>query len=110
MKRSECTAEKLKELGYVGKSNFVNAWRFGSNDIKDLDKKQSNEVFKAIVDAVRCRQSVEISKNNALHTVCVTLPQMQGEYRGTKIYYYLERPMNEAEIFEANTHTGQWGK
>ena len=108
MKRSECTVEKLKELGYVGKSNFVNAWRFGSNDIKDLNEKQSNEVFKAIVDAVQRKQSVEIRKNNALHTVCVTLPQMRKDYRGTTIHYYLERQMSEAEIFEANTYTGQF--
>ena len=38
MKRSECTVEKLKLLGYTAKVNFKNAWRY-VNDEKDCNEK-----------------------------------------------------------------------
>ena len=109
MKRSEVTVEKLKALGYVAKSSFVNAWRFHSEE-KELNKRQSEELFALTVEIVRSGRSVEIRRNNFRHTVEVTVrvADIDNPAGGPKIYYYLSRPMTEAEVLEANQFTGKW--
>ena len=48
MKRSEVTVEKLKALGYVAKKNFVNSWRFHSEET-DLNERQAEELFEMCI-------------------------------------------------------------
>ena len=109
MKRSEVTIEKLKALGYVAKKNFVNSWRFHSEET-DLNERQAEELFELTVKIVRSGQSCEIRRNNFRHTVEVTVRVADRDNLdgGPQIFYYLSRPMTEAEIFEANQFTGSW--
>lgn len=109
MKRSEVTVEKLKALGYVAKKSFVNAWRFHSEET-DLNDRQADELFALTVKIVRAGKSCEIRRNNAKHTVEVTVrvADLYNPNGGPQIFYYLSRPMTEAEVFEANQYTGNW--
>lgn len=110
MKRTEVTVAKLKELGYVAKENWVDAWRF-SNEEKPCSERHSAELFDLVVDAARNGKAVEITKNNRLHTVEATIPGCTTDWGGCGVHsvrYYLSRPMTEAEILEANLHTGVW--
>ena len=109
MKRSEVTVEKLKALGDVAKKNFVNAWRFHSEET-DLNDRQADELFALTVKIVRAGKSCEIRRNNAKHTVEVTVrvADLDNPNGGPQIFYYLSRPMTEAEVFEANQYTGNW--
>ena len=49
-------------------------------------------------------------RNNFRHTVEVTVRVADRDNLdgGPQIFYYLSRPMTEAEIFEANQFTGSW--
>lgn len=109
MKRSEVTVEKLKALGYVAKKNFVNTWRFHSEET-DLNERQSEELFTLTVKIVRSGKSCEIRRNNVRHTIEVTVrvADLGNPDGGPQIYYYLSRPMTEAEVFETNQYTGIW--
>ena len=109
MKRSEVTVEKLKALGYVAKKTFVNSWRFHSEET-DLKERQADELFALTVKIVRAGKSCEIRRNNAKHTVEVTVrvADLDNPNGGPQIFYYLSRPMTEAEVFEANQYTGNW--
>ena len=110
MKRTEVTVAKLKELGYVAKENWVDAWRF-SNEEKSCSERHSAELFDLVVDAARNGKAVEITKNNRLHTVEATIPGCTTDWGGCGVHsvrYYLSRPMTEAEVLEANLHTGAW--
>lgn len=109
MKRSEVTVEKLKALGYVEKKTFVNSWRFHSEET-DLNERQADELFALTVKIVRAGKSCEIRRNNAKHTVEVTVrvADLDNPNGGPQIFYYLSRPMTEAEVFEANQYTGNW--
>ena len=106
MKRSECTIESLKALGYTAKVNFKNAWRY-VDDEKDCNKKQSKELFECIVNIVKNGGAVEIRRNNFKYTVNVFVDETKHEYRGTETIYYLSRPMTEAERLEADIYTGK---
>ena len=106
MKRSECSIERLKALGYKAKCKFTNAWRFYEEE-KDCNEKQSKELFKCVVSAVRNGGEFEIRQNNANYTVNVLLNSTRHEYRGTETVYYLSRPMTEAERLEADLYTGR---
>lgn len=107
MKRNECTVEKLKALGYVAKSRFVNGWRFDSESIKECNAKQSTELFNIVVDVVRNGGNVDIRRNNATYEVNVYVKSCEIEYRGTKTVYFLSRPMTDAERLEADLYTGR---
>ncbi|MGA4517376.1 hypothetical protein ACPA0F_08915 [Solibacillus silvestris] len=52
MKRSECTVESLKALGYTAKQNFKNAWRYVDEE-KDCNEEKSKELFEAFVKVVK---------------------------------------------------------
>jgi hypothetical protein len=106
MKRSECTVESLKALGYSAKVNYINAWRY-TNDEKDCNAKQSKELFDCVVNIVKNGGAVEIRKNNFNYTVNVLVEEAKHEFRGTEIIYYLSRPMTEAERIEADLYTGR---
>lgn len=97
MKRSECTVESLKALGYIAKVNFRNVWHFWSDD-KECNEKQAKELFDAVIDVIHGHGGeFEIRRNYANYTVNVFLDNARHEYRGTEITYYLSRPMTEAE-------------
>ena len=106
MKRSECTIESLKALGYTAKVNFKNAWRY-VDDEKDCNAKQSKELFDCIVNIVKNGGAVEIRRNNLKYTVNVFVNETMHEYRGTQTIYYLSRPMSEVERLEADLFTGR---
>lgn len=106
MKRSECTVDKLKALGYTAKVNFKNAWRY-VDDEKECSEKQSTELFQAVVNVVKNGGAVEIRRNNLKYTVCVLIEGTRHEYRGTETVYYLSRPMTDAERLEADLYTGR---
>ena len=107
MKRSECTSESLKALGYVAKSRFVNNWRFGSDTTRLCNEKQSAELFDVVVNIVRNGGAVDIQRNNATYEVYVLVDSCRHEYRGTETLYFLSRPMTEAERLEADLYTGR---
>ena len=110
MKRTEVTAEKLKALGYTAKENWVNAWRFSSEE-KNCSERHSKELFDLVVDAAHNGREVVITRNNRLHTVEVEIPGCRNDW-GTggvhEVRYYLSRPMTEAEVIEANLFSGAW--
>lgn len=103
MKRSECTAESLRALGYQARRAFT-SW---NNCSSELVGNQADEVFNEIAKATRNGEKVEIIKNVLLHEVIATIPQMRHEYRGTVTVYYISRPMTEAERLEAD-QKGLW--
>lgn len=107
MKCSEVTVKKLKALGYVARRNFVNAWRFGSEE-EALGARQSKELFDLTVRTIREGGGFEIRRNNRRHTVEITVRVADTRVAGCEMYYYLSRPMTEAEVFEANQYTGVW--
>ena len=106
MKRSECTVESLKALGYTAKVNYRNAWRY-VDDEKDCNEKQSKELFDCFVDIVKNGGAIEFRRNNLKYTVNAFAEETKHEYRGTETIYYLSRPMTEAERLEADLYTGR---
>lgn len=106
MKRSECSVDKLKALGYTAKSNFKNAWQYVDH-VEDCNAKQSEELFRCFVDVVKNGGAVEIRSNNFNYTVNVYIEGTKHEYRGTETIYYLSRPMTEVERLEADVYTGR---
>lgn len=106
MKRSECTVESLKALGYEARKSFASAWRFGKQDSL-LEGQRAAEVFDAIVNIVRHGGSVDISRNNFEYRVNVIANELRHSFRGTECLYYLSRPMTEAEKLEADLYTGR---
>ena len=106
MKRSECTVEKLKALGYVAKANFPASWRTKSLE-KDCNEKQSAELFEAVVNVVKNGGLVEIRPNNYKYTVNVYLKETDHSDSLPPVIYYLSRPMSEAERLEADLYTGR---
>ena len=106
MKRSECTVENLKALGYTAKVNFKNAWQY-VDDEKDCNEKQSKELFDCFVNIVKNGGAVKIRRNYFKYTVNAFVEETKHEFRGTETVYYLSRPMTEAERLESDLYTGR---
>lgn len=104
MKRSECTVDNLKALNYKAMKCF-NSWY--NKNIEPCNAKQSTELFEAVVNVVRNGGQVDIRRNNFDYTVNVFLDEARFEHRGTRMVYFLSRPMTEAEILEADLYTGR---
>lgn len=95
MKRSEVTMENLKALGYVAYRQNANAWTF-SKQTSQLNQKQSDELFRLVVDATRQNKAVDIHYNLVQLEVRITLPELDAIH-GDSCRYYLSRPMTKAE-------------
>lgn len=106
MKRSECTVEKLKALGYVAKANKPSSWRMKSHEW-DCNERQAKELFELVVSITRTGGAVEIRQNNYNYTVNVYLKETDHRDSCAPVVYYLSRPMNEAERLEADLFTGR---
>lgn len=107
MKRSECTVESLKALGYTAKRNDAGSWRTKSEE-RDCTERQSKELFEIVVDVVRHGGEVEIRHNNYKYTVNIHPKCTETESNQRMgLTYYLSRPMTEAERLEADLYTGR---
>lgn len=106
MKRSECTVESLKALGYVAKS-MLKSWCFNSDTERLCNERQSAELFDVVVNIVKNGGEVDIRRNNRTYEVNVFVDCCRHEFRGTETVYFLSRPMTEAERLEADLYTGR---
>lgn len=102
MKRSQCTVEKLKELGYKAMCTIESWYNFRRFE---CEPKQAQRVFEVVVEAVLDGDSIEIVPNDCTHTVSVFVENLNIEK--AKVRYYLTRPMTEAEALEADIRTGR---
>ena len=106
MKRYECTVESLKALGYIAKHGFNGSWRTKAQ-AKECTEQQSKEVFAIIARIVRAGGCVEIQQNNYNYTVNVYAKEVDFGNTPANDYYFLSRPMSEAERLEADLYTGR---
>ena len=103
MKRSECTVEKLKELGY--KARYVQDSWFGGIKVYDCNERHTQEVFEIVVDVVRNGGRIDIQRNEINYTVKVFVEALNFGERHMR--YFLVRPMTEAERFETDIESGR---
>lgn len=105
MKRSEVTADKLRGIGYKA-MRAITTWN--TNHEEECNEKQSAELFELVAKTAREGGKVEIRRNHVRGTVIAHVDGTYHSYRGTEIYYFLQRPMSAAEIFEGCVSSGFW--
>lgn len=106
MKRSECTVESLKALGYMAKHHAEGSWRTKAQTY-DCTEKQTVELFELVVKIVREGGCTEIRRNNAKYTVNIYVKETDFTHTPCKDLFFLSRPMTEAERLEADLYTGR---
>lgn len=105
MKRSEVTAEAMRKMGYIAMAEF-SSWT-GRTE-KECNERQSTELFEAVAKAARTGRRVEIRRNHVRGTVIAHIDGTHRNISGTDIYYFLQRPMTDAEIMEESIRSGLW--
>lgn len=106
MKRSECTVESLKALGYTAKHISNGSWRKRAHELTCTEK-QAKEVFEIVAEIVKNGGCVGIRRNNYTYTVGIYVKET--DFTGTvgNDLFFLSRPMTEAERLEADLYTGR---
>lgn len=105
MKRSEVTAEALKRMGYKAMVAYT-SWC--SHREAECNTMQSEELFELVAKTAREGGKVEIRRNHVRGTVIAHVDGTFRTYRGTDIYYFLQREMSESEILEESILSGLW--
>lgn len=105
MKRSEVTVEVLKRMGYKAMVAYT-SWN--SHIERECNGRQSEELFELVAKTARDGGQVEIRRNHVRGTVIAHVDGTNRAARGTECYYFLQRPMSEAEIMEESIRSGMW--
>lgn len=105
MKRIEVTPAALIGLGYRAMVSITN-WN-GHNEY-ECNAKQSAELFDLVARTAREGGKIEIRRNHVRGTVAAHVDGTCSQKRGTEFYYFLQRPMSEAEILEESIRSGLW--
>lgn len=106
MKRSECTVESLKALGYEAKVCDEGSWRMKAT-VRECNERQAAEVFEIVAAIVRGGGHVEIGRNNMKYTVNIYVDKLDFTNTIGRDRFFLSRPMTEAERLEADLYTGR---
>lgn len=80
----------------------------GQGAERECTERQSEELFEAVVKTVRCGGKIDIRRNLVRKAVIVHIDGTYHQYRGTEFYYFLQRPMSDAEILEESIKSGLW--
>lgn len=106
MKRSECTVETLKDLGYTVKHIWYGSWCNAAKELS-VTPKQEGAVFKLFAEAIRDGNEVKIVRNDVTYTVSAYISAFDFSQTPTHDTFFISRPMTDAERVEADLITGR---
>ena len=106
MKRSECTVETLKDLGYAVKHIWYGSWCNAAKELA-VNPQQAESVFKMFVIGITRGGDVEIVRNDVTYTVSAYISGLDFSQTPSHDKYFISRPMTDAERVEADLLTGR---